>query len=134
MKKIKQPKKTFELIIPGPLKGYLGNRQKFWDKRNQEYSKWKKMVRLLGNERGFPEDIPNDKCAKIFVEIFWKKRARIDGKNVLGAIEDALFKRDRRILMGTYHAIEHMEKEVAYVQFYFYDVEEEGDRWNRNSD
>jgi len=46
----------------------------------------------------------------------WKKKARIDLKNVGGAIEDALWKRDRRVLEEHWIAEEHTGRENISVQ------------------
>jgi len=79
------------------------------------YKAYKRLIRLTANVCGVPDTLSTNSRVTVIVNIFWKRRARIDNKNVRGAIEDALWTQDRRILEGYDVAHEHNGIEYATV-------------------
>lgn len=67
---------------------------------SKKYARWKENVRNIANVAGVPQ-VPSDR-QRVHVEIRWRGAARKDGKNVLAAIEDALFAQDRACAAGSW--------------------------------
>lgn len=112
---IRRGKSVVRFTIPGPLLGYRASIRRAFDPK---YRAFKDRVRLLANAAGIPRDLDRDAVARVDVRIYWKRRARIDRKNVLGAIEDGLFTKDRRVLRGICDAFENNAAgEYALVAF-----------------
>ncbi len=99
-------------MVEAPILGYRASLRRTHDPR---YKAFKHRVRSLADAEGIPDDLGHNDEARMDIVICWKKRARIDGKNVLGAIEDSIFRRDRRVLRGSYHAMENVNVESVRV-------------------
>jgi hypothetical protein len=97
---------TFE--IPAPLYGYRASLRRALE---PAYIAFKDKVRLLANAARVPPAIPKGGRAELFVQIFWKREARIDGKNVYAAVEDGLFTQDRKVMDGRFRYQEHAASE-----------------------
>ena len=65
---------------------------------SRAYKSFKLAVRALANTAGVPELCTTD--TELEVAIFWRKLAKIDGSNVMKAVEDALFTQDRHLARG----------------------------------
>lgn len=85
--------------LPGPLVGYSKKRYE-----SHAYRMFKQSVYAYALEVGLPPHFqPTIKDPAILsVSIFWKRRPRIDWKNVVGGIEDALFPQDRYVVPGEF--------------------------------
>lgn len=92
---------AWTFVVDEPLKGFLVNARP-WSKKAREYVAFKGKVRLFADVAGVPEEIPENHRATISIAVAWKKKARIDLSNILKAVEDGLFVRDRGI--GEIHA------------------------------
>jgi len=104
---------SFRFKIEGRLWGYKQGRK---EAHRPEREAFKNRVRLLGNLAGVPAEIPERPgYARIIVEVYWAKLARIDGKNVLGLIEDSLWVKDRMVRFGTWEWYENQGEEFAQV-------------------
>lgn len=103
----------YAFVIDGPLLGYRASRQG----HTREYKKYKEMVHFLAQATGWRESTPTIK-APVFigVTIFWAKGARIDWKNVVGAIEDGLYGQDRYVLPGHHAVVFNSGHELARVE------------------
>lgn len=98
--------------IEGPLLGYRASVKRAHDPK---YKAFKQEVRLIANTAGVPDEIPKQGKAYLQVDIFWKRKPRIDGANVYKAIEDALFVQDRRVFYGHFMVEEDRGFEGARV-------------------
>jgi hypothetical protein len=85
--------KIWTLTIPGPLWGYRQGRR---EAHRPERVAFKNRVRLLANLKGIPGRAEEKDNIFLDVRIYWRRKARIDGKNIYSLIEDALWKRTRR--------------------------------------
>ena len=74
-----------------------------WSDKAKRYVAFKGKVRLLADVAGVPEEIPENHKATVSIGVAWKKKARIDLSNVLKAVEDGLWRRDRGI--GEIHGV-----------------------------
>lgn len=97
-----KPVDVWGFEIPGPLMGYRqATRRSLWTKENRKYGAWKGMVLALAMQEGFrTSDTSRENAYRLHVSVFWKGAPRIDWKNVYGAIEDALWTRDRYVRPG----------------------------------
>ena len=95
--------------IDGPLRGY---RKDVAYSHSRGYKTWKAHVRLLANVAGVPDD-PEGLVIRVW--LYWAKRTRIDGKNMLGSIEDALWTQDRQLVEGSYRNVWDEGREYAVV-------------------
>ena len=86
--------------VDGPLWGYRQGRKEAHRPARVDF---KNRVRLLANIEGVPggEDLAENTF--LDVRIHWKRTARIDGKNILGLIEDALWTQDRNVAGGLWY-------------------------------
>lgn len=107
--------KQFAFEIPGPLKGFLATYKAPWTKEAKAYVVFKEKVRLLANCAGIPNELDSTSCAEINLSIHWAKRPRVDSVNVYKAVEDGIFKKDRRVLIGSFMALENTGEEKAFV-------------------
>ncbi len=107
--------KTYSFEVPGPLSGFLATYKAPWTKEAKRYVGFKGKVRLLANCAGIPLELSSDSCADISLSVHWNKRARIDTVNVYKAVEDGIFKKDRRVLRGQFICVENMGEEKAFV-------------------
>ncbi len=105
--------KKFQFKVDGPLWGYRQGRKEAFHPQRVAF---KQRVRYLANVAGIPDMLaPRPSYARVIVEIYWNKLARIDGKNILGIIEDSLWKQDRLIRFGAYETYEKQGEEYAQV-------------------
>lgn len=107
--------KTYSFEIPEPLMGFLATYKASWTDQAKRYVAFKNKVRLLANVAGIPDELDSSSTAEISLSIHWKKKARVDSVNVYKAIEDGIFKRDRRVLHGSFRARENLKEEKAFV-------------------
>ena len=103
---------SWQFVVEAPLWGYKQGRREAYKPERVAY---KTRVRLAANREGIPDDLGRDDEAWVAVTVNWKRRGRIDGKNILALIEDSIFHRDRRILHGRYDVIENTGKESVLV-------------------
>lgn len=89
--------KTWTLTIPGPLWGYRQGRR---EAHRPERVAFKRQVRLLANAVGVPDEAKQSDELFLDVRIHWRRKARIDGPNVMKLVEDALWKQDREVSGG----------------------------------
>lgn len=101
---------TSTFTIDGPLRGYSVRAGMYHD---PAWKAWKQMVRMLANAAGVPET-PTE-TTRISVEIYWKKKARVDGSNVVKLIEDAVFPQDRLLEGGSWFRRLNTGEEKAIV-------------------
>lgn len=92
---------VYTFTVDEPLMGFIAHAQP-WSEKAKRYVAYKAKVRLFANVAGVPEEIPEDHRAIVSIAVAWKKRARIDLSNILKAVEDGLFVRDRGV--GEIHA------------------------------
>jgi len=100
--------------VKGPVRGYVHGMVKLdraKAKRKREYDAWKSLVRFTANTAGVPSEIASSESWAVCVVAEWTGRARIDGDGVLKGVLDALWKRDRRVLIGEYRSVECVEGE-----------------------
>ncbi len=88
--------KTWTFTVDEPLVGFTVH-AKPWTDRAKRYVAFKGKVRLLADVAGVPEEIPKNHRAVVSLAVAWKKKARIDLSNILKAVEDGLWQRDRGI-------------------------------------
>ena len=105
---------THQFEVDGPLRGFIVHARP-WSKVAKDYCAYKTRVRLLANVAGVPEEIPAGYRASFHVDVTWRLRARLDSSNVLKALEDGVFRRDRGI--GEIHVVsrQYVGKEKAVV-------------------
>lgn len=104
----------FHFIIREPLVGFPVKAAP-WTKTAKRYVAFKARVRLLANVAGVPSEIPPEKAVVLCIAVSWKMRARIDGSNLIKAIEDGLFKKDRGVEKVVIDRFEHQGAEEASV-------------------
>jgi len=92
---------TWTFNVDEPLVGFTVHAQP-WTDRAKRYVAFKGKVRLLADIARVPEEIPENHRAVVSIAVMWKAKARIDLSNILKAVEDGLWKRDRGI--GEVHA------------------------------
>jgi Holliday junction resolvase RusA-like endonuclease len=92
---------TWTFTVDEPLMGFIAH-AKPWTDKAKRYVGFKGKVRLLATIAGVPEEIPAGYRAKLSIAVAWKKKARVDLSNILKAVEDGLWVRDRGI--GEFHA------------------------------
>jgi hypothetical protein len=102
--------KSFE--ISGPLHGYRAGLNRVFDPK---YKRFKEMIRLVANTKGVPSEITPGTRVGIIVDIYWKKKARIDGSNIFKAVEDAIFSQDRGLGFGSWSMTENAGGEFIEV-------------------
>lgn len=101
----------YRFEIDSPLLGYRAS----VEGHTPAYAAFKDKVRFLANVARVPLSIEEGVDVRILVMIYWKKAARIDGKNVYAAIEDGLFKQDRKVAAGLWSRLEEQGREYATV-------------------
>lgn len=98
--------------------GFLGTYKAPWTDASKRYVAFKEKVRLLANCAGVPDELTPNQRAEIIVSIHWKKRARCDSPNLYKSVEDSIFKKDRRVLMGSFMALENTGEEKCFVKVF----------------
>lgn len=109
---------VFKFSVPEPLCGFIVRAQP-WSKIAKRYVAYKDGVRLMANVVGIPDAIPEGQQAIITLTIYWRKRARIDCSNILKALEDAIFIKDRGISEAHVVRIQHTGNERMEVTVRF---------------
>jgi hypothetical protein len=104
--------RTFK--VTGPLKGYSVQAGMYHDPK---WKAFKTHVRVLANLAGVPAEATE--TTEVHVNVFWRLKARIDGKNILAGIEDALFKKDRICAAGSWRRVRNAGEEYAVVTVIF---------------
>ena len=100
---------TFKVL--GPLLGSRASVRRAFDPK---YKAFKTLVRYYADEAGVPsEPTPT---TNIEVVIFWRRKSRIDGGNVIKAIEDAIFQNDRALAGSSWWRHENTGEEKAVVR------------------
>lgn len=97
--------KTWTFQVDGPLVGFLVH-AKPWTDRAKRYAAFKSKVRLFANLAGVPTEIPENHRATVSISVAWERKARVDLSNILKAIEDGLWAKDRGI--GEVHGVKFM--------------------------
>ena len=101
--------------IDAPILGYRASVRGAFDPK---YRAYKDRVRMVATAAGVPILLPEyPSRARLCYVVRWTGRARIDKTNVEKAVEDALFRRDRRILEGEYMTLEGCAEESIEVSF-----------------
>ena len=92
-------KLRWRFTIEGPLKGYRASIKAAFDPK---YRAFKDRVQALALEAGFNAGLFDPQKVEIYLSVwaFWMKRPRLDWKNLYGAVEDSVWKRDRWIRPG----------------------------------
>lgn len=108
--------REYAFEIQGPLRGFLATYKAPWTKEAKSYVSFKEKVRLMANCAGIPDELLPLQCAEINLSVHWNKKARIDCVNVYKAAEDGLFRKDRRVLKGSFIALENTGEEKAFVR------------------
>lgn len=98
--------------------GFLATYKAPWTQESKRYVAFKEKVRLLANCAGVPDELKPDQRAEIIVSVHWIKRAKIDCVNVFKSVEDGMFKKDRRVLMGSFMALENTGEEKCFVKVF----------------
>lgn len=93
---------TWTFNVDEPLVGFTVHAAP-WSDKAKRYVAMKGKVRLFADVAGVPEEIPSGYRALVSIAVAWKKKARIDLSNILKAVEDGLWVRDRGI--GEVHAV-----------------------------
>lgn len=90
--------KKIRFVIPGPLMGYKQTTRKAIlhpneRARSEAYGQWKEKVRMLAYKAGLKITGMADRAKppRLSVQVFWAREARIDFKNLYGAVEDSLW-------------------------------------------
>ena len=104
--------KTWTFDVDEPLIGFVVHAAP-WTQKAKRYCAFKRKVRLFADVAGVPEEIPAGYRATVSLDVAWKKKARIDLSNILKAVEDGLFVRDRGI--GEIHATKHQHQGIERV-------------------
>lgn len=87
-------KTVWTFKVPGPIRGY---RKSVAYSHSPEYRMYKQLVRYEANLAGVPDELDPNGLYRVMTEFYWEKKPRIDVSNAHKAIEDALWRRDRRI-------------------------------------
>ncbi len=108
--------REFNFSVDGPLSGFLATFKRSWTEEAKHYVAQKSRVRLLANLAGIPDALDNDETAQLILTLHWIRRARIDSVNCYKWIEDGIFTKDRRVLHGSFNAVEFSGTERAHVK------------------
>jgi len=103
-----------EFVVEGPLMGYKQTTKKtmFHPKnreRSKAYGQFKERVLITSIQAGLPNmgTAKKDKPPKLSVMVYWKNDARLDWKNVYGALEDSVwYEDDRYVKPGKFSGVE----------------------------
>lgn len=89
----------YRFTVEGPLKGYRASIRAAFDPK---YRQFKDRVSALALEAGFIASRFDPEEVEVYLSVFayWKRRPRIDWKNLYGAVEDAVWNQDRWIRPG----------------------------------
>ena len=119
-RKIERPSKVtnFSFVVEGPLMGFIAHAAP-WSVKAKRYVAYKKLVRLRADCAGVPQEIPDDMETVFTIHVWWKRKAQIDTSNILKAIEDALWARDRGIAQINVSRHERSDEEKAVVSVRF---------------
>src|SRR5262245_38260100 len=92
---------TWQFQVDEPLVGFTVHARP-WTDRAKRYCAFKARIRMFADVAGVPLEIPENHRAIVSIAVAWKKKARIDLSNILKAVEDGLWAKDRGI--GEVHA------------------------------
>lgn len=90
-----------------------------WSEKAKRYVKFKQRVRLTANLAGVPDEIPDGMEASIYITVFWEKAAHCDLDNLIKALTDSCFKRDRMVAQVSARRALNQEREAAIVYVTF---------------
>lgn len=107
---------AYTFTVDAPLMGFLASYKRPWTAEAKRYTGFKGKVRLLATIAGIPDELTQDSRATIELLVTWKRKPRVDTVNVYKAIEDAIFRKDRRVLAGAFDAKECTGEESAIVR------------------
>lgn len=103
----------YRFVVTSPILGYRASKARAFD---PEYKAFKKRVRIIASASKVPMELPEyPRRARISFVTRWTKRARIDRTNVEKAIEDALWRRDRRVLEASHATFENCASDSVEV-------------------
>jgi hypothetical protein len=80
--------------IEPPILGYRAS----WTRHDRKYRAYKERVLILAMAAGQPNEARANGLVKLSVVAYWKGKPKLDWKNVYGAIEDALWYEDDRLM------------------------------------
>lgn len=103
---------VWSFTVPGTLWGYRQGRK---EAHRPERVAFKNLVRLYANIEGIPGRALEEDRPFLYVRIHWKRKPRIDGKNVAGLIEDALWTQDRGVAGGLWYKKTFQPREEVIV-------------------
>lgn len=121
-------RKVIEFVVDAPLLGYRASAARVFERssgsRVPKYRVYKDKVYLLALESGFPagHEVDPGNPPELSVDIFWARTPRVDWKNVVGAIEDALWRQDRYVKPGRFCVSHGCGREYAEVRIVFRDL------------
>ena len=102
-------------VVDGPLVGYKA-RSGHWGDSGKRYRGFKRKVWALAMQAGWRHrNLTARRPACISVTIHWKLERKVDWKNVVGAIEDALYPDDHFVDPGIFEVKTHCGVEQALV-------------------
>lgn len=105
-------KQVYAFRVDGPLMGYRASLRRAFDPKWIEF---KNRVKLLAFGAGCYGLDPVKEHLWLSVEIFWNKKPRVDWKNIVGGIEDAVFPHDRYVRPGVFSWHMNAGEEYAIV-------------------
>jgi hypothetical protein len=100
----------WQFTIDSPLIGHKCSVRANYDKLHMMH---KERIRILAYLAGVPRELDPEGSYKVTMEIFWKKKQRIDAENVRKQAIDCLWSKDRRVVSGSYVAYENHGFELA---------------------
>ena len=98
--------------VEGPLVGHKCSKSKCF---SPEYRAFKTLVRFQGNLAGVPQELDPKGTYTLRTEVFWEKKPHTDTVNIQKSVEDGLWGKDRRVLHGSYSAMEYAGVERVVV-------------------
>lgn len=122
--------KVVEFRVDAPLLGYRASAARVFERgpwsKVPKYKAFKERVYLLALQAGFPggHEVDPEHPPRLSVSIYWKGKPRVDWKNVVGALEDSLWRQDRYVVPGEFSVCYGCGEEYAIVRICF----DEGDR------
>lgn len=105
---------AWNFIITEPILGFIAHAAP-WLPKAKRYVLYKTRIRALANLAGVPDEIPEGMSCVLSLMVAWKAKARVDQDNVLKAVTDSMFKRDRGIERVLCDRFEHTGREEISV-------------------
>lgn len=103
---------TWTFNLEEPLVGFTVHAAP-WTLKAKRYVAFKRRVRFFATVASVPAEIPPGYRALVSLAVAWKRKARIDLSNILKAVEDGLWVRDRGI--GEVHAVKFQHTGIERV-------------------